>query len=54
MNGDLKAAINKAKQMASVNLSTSNANGAKKRKKATDLKPINTEGDPGGSAKAMA
>ncbi|KAL1954541.1 hypothetical protein VTO42DRAFT_1101 [Malbranchea cinnamomea] len=43
MNGDLKAAINKAKQMASAaNLNSANGGSGKKRKKATDLKPIVT------------
>lgn len=61
MNGDLKAAINKAKQMASaanLNANAANANGngngngnaGKKRKKANELKPIVTESDAGSSS----
>lgn len=51
MNGEdiRKAAISKAKQMATVaNLNNiSNGNSGKKRKKATDLKPIVTNDSPG-------
>ena len=41
--GDIKkAAINKAKQVATAANPTTNANGGKKRRKGTDLKPIIT------------
>lgn len=41
--GDIKkAAINKAKQMASVANTAANGNGGKKRRKGADLKPIVT------------
>ena len=44
--GDIKkAAINKAKQVATAANSATNANAGKKRRKGTDLKPIiTTEG----------
>ena len=44
--GDIKkAALNKAKQVASVANNATNGNGGKKRRKGTDLKPIiTTEG----------
>lgn len=52
--GDIKkAAINKAKQVATAANNAANGNGGKKRRKGTDLKPIittegaqNTEGSP--------
>ena len=41
--GDIKkAAINKAKQVATAANNAANGNGTKKRKKGTDLKPIIT------------
>lgn len=49
MNGDdiRKAAINKAKQMASAaNLTNSNGDTGKKRRKAPELKPIVTNDGP--------
>lgn len=45
--GDIKkAAINKAKQVASVANTAANGNGGKKRRKGTDLKPIITTDGP--------
>jgi serine/threonine-protein kinase SRPK3 len=45
--GDIKkAAINKAKQMASVANTAANGNGGKKRRKGADLKPIVTADGP--------
>lgn len=39
---DLKAVLNKGKQMAGVAGQAANGNGGKKRRKGTDLKPIVT------------
>ena len=45
--GDIKkAAINKAKQVASAANNATNGNGGKKRRKGTDLKPIITTEGP--------
>ena len=50
--GDIKkAAINKAKQVATAANNAANGNGGKKRRKGTDLKPIiTTEGPQSESA----
>jgi serine/threonine-protein kinase SRPK3 len=45
-----KAVLNKGKQMASVAASAANGNGGKKRRKATDLKPIVTNDAKSGEA----
>lgn len=45
--GDIKkAAINKAKQVATAANNAANGNGGKKRRKGTDLKPIITTDGP--------
>ena len=45
--GDIKkAAINKAKQVATAANNAANGNGGKKRRKGTDLKPIITTEGP--------
>ena len=48
MNGNdiKKAAINKAKQVATAANNAANGNGGKKRRKGQDLKPIITVDDP--------
>ena len=50
--GDIKkAALNKAKQVASAANNAANGNGGKKRRKGGDLKPIiTTEGQQSGDA----